>query len=64
MERRALEKYKIFPVLAWILCIGFTLFVYNIVQDLKQSTSELQSSTNKLEKLLSQPPGEIKDFSR
>ncbi len=64
MERRALEKYKIFPTLAWLLCIGFAVFVYSIVQDLKQSTKELESSTKRLEQLLSQPPEEITDFSR
>lgn len=64
MERRALEKYKIFPTLAWLLCVGFALFVYSIVQDLRQSTKELESSTDRLERLLSQPVGEHTDFSR
>jgi len=64
VKKHHLEGYKIFPILAWALCIGFSLFVYSIVQDLRTSTSELESATNRLEQLLSQPPEEITDFSR
>lgn len=64
MSRFALEKNRLFPTIAWTVCIGFTVFVYMIVQDLKESTKELESATNRLEHLLSQPLNETTDFQQ
>lgn len=38
---RTLEKYKIFPYVAWTLFIGFTLFVYTLVIQLQETTESL-----------------------
>lgn len=42
---RTLEKYPIFPYIAWALFIGFSLFVYSLVLDL-QATAESLAGTS------------------
>jgi hypothetical protein len=48
---RTLEKYKFFPYIAWALCIGFALFVYNLVLDLQATTMALTTTTTSYESL-------------
>lgn len=38
---RTLEKYKIFPYIAWALFIGFAIFVYTLVMQLQAATESL-----------------------
>lgn len=38
---KALESYKLFPFLAWLLIIGFSLFVYKISMDLTDVSQRL-----------------------
>ncbi len=42
---RTLEKYAIFPYVAWVLFIGFVIFVYSLVMDL-QATAESLAGTS------------------
>jgi len=42
---RTLEKYKLFPYIAWAVFIGFSLFVYSLVLEL-QATAESLATTN------------------
>jgi|GEM_PF-1078893 hypothetical protein len=51
--KRSLEAYKIFPYVAWGLILGFTFFVYNLVTDLQDTTSQLQKQTNALQQQVS-----------
>jgi hypothetical protein len=61
---KALESYKIFPILAWILVIGFALFVYAIAMDLKDTAERLDAQADLLEQNAKTPAGEIVDFDR
>lgn len=61
---RSLESYKIFPIIAWTLVLGFSLFVYTIVQDLRATTAELAIISEQLELHANTPPNELGDLSR
>ncbi len=39
---KRLEDHKVFPLVAWILVIGFALFTYLLITDLQRS---LQAQT-------------------
>ena len=41
----SLESLKLYPYVAWILIIGFTVFVYNITTNLKAAASDLRIQT-------------------
>lgn len=47
--KRSLEGFKLFPVAAWLLTIGFAFFVYHIVKDLQQVTADLQAQSDALQ---------------
>jgi hypothetical protein len=51
----ALEKYKFFPYIAWGLVFGFSIFVYTIVQDLRAVSSELSTTSQRLEYFITNP---------
>ena len=59
---KALESYKIFPYVAWIITFGFAVFVYNITVELQNVTKELQEQTIFLQDRIGIPPEEIEDF--
>jgi hypothetical protein len=61
---KALESYKIFPILAWVLVIGFALFVYTIATDLKDTAQRLGAQADLLEQKTRSSTGEIIDFDR
>jgi len=61
---KALESYKLFPILAWILIIGFALFVYNIAMDLKATADRLGAQADLLEEKAQTPAGKVVDFDR
>jgi len=61
---KALESYKIFPIIAWALVIGFAFFVYNIATRLQTVASDLEAQTQWLQQQVNAPPGEIKNFER
>ena len=42
---RTLEKYAIFPYIAWILFIGFAFFVYTLVLQLQEATTALTATS-------------------
>lgn len=48
--KRALEKYTIFPYVAWTLTIGFALFVYNIATELQDVAGRLETQTQSLQR--------------
>jgi len=54
--KRALEKYRIFPFIAWGLIFGFAFFVYNLTINLEAATSELGQRTTTLEQQISADP--------
>ncbi len=41
---RTLEKYAVFPYIAWALCIGFAFFVYSLVMQLQEATIALTAT--------------------
>jgi hypothetical protein len=61
---KALESYKIFPILAWILVVGFALFVYAIAVDIKDTTQRLGAQADWLEQNAKTPVKDIVDFDR
>ncbi len=44
MRPKKLETYKYFGVVAWILCIGFAIFVYSLVLELKEAAENLKNT--------------------
>lgn len=62
MSRHALEKHKLFPFIAWMLVISFTVFVYSIIIDLKNTTSSLEKTASNLEMKTKQNAADI-DFT-
>lgn len=63
-SKHSLERHKFFPVIAWITVLGFSLFVYTIVQDLRRTSQELSETTSRLEAQLKVSPEEITNFNR
>jgi len=61
---KALESYKIFPILAWILVVGFALFVYTIAIDLRDTAERLGAQADLLEQNAKTPAKDIVDFDR
>lgn len=61
---KTLESYKIFPIIAWVLIIGFALFVYSIAVDLKQTADQLGAQADLLQKNARTPAADIVDFDR
>ena len=59
---KALESYKIFPIVAWILTFIFALFVYNIAVELKTVAEDLQKQSDLLQEQTKKPIEEIEDF--
>lgn len=60
---RTLEKYKIFPYIAWATCLGFAIFVYAITVQLNEATENLSKSTTQLESIVnSQDLSKVEDF--
>lgn len=59
---KALEAYKIFPFVAWILTIGFAFFVYKIATELQVVADNLEEQTNQLQVKINTPVEEIEDF--
>lgn len=59
---KALESYKIFPIVAWLLTFSFAIFVYNITQDLKDIATDLQTQSDFLQQQANRPIEEITDF--
>lgn len=63
-SKQSLEKYRIFPYVAWILVVGFALFVYTIVMHLQVATAELGVINETNSALLNKPVDQITDFTR
>jgi|GEM_PF-668068 len=61
---KALESYKIFPYVAWIITFGFVLFVYNITMELKKVANNLQSQTHFLQQQIKAPASEVGNFTK
>jgi len=61
---KALESYKIFPIIAWILVIGFALFVYKIAMDLNETAKRLGAQADLLEQNAKTRPEEIENFDQ
>lgn len=59
---KTLESHKIFPYIAWVVTIGFSIFVYNITQELVDVTRDLQQQTQLLQQQVNTPVDQIKDF--
>lgn len=51
---RTMEKYKVFPYIAWMLVFGFAFFVYNITLELREVSNDLKTSTHNLQYVSSQ----------
>jgi uncharacterized membrane protein len=47
--KRSLEAYKIFPYVALGLLFGFVAFLYTLVTDLQDTTSQLENQTNAMQ---------------
>ena len=55
MNMKKLEAYKIFPYVAWILVIGFALYVFSLATELQATTSNLSEDTSYLENAIADP---------
>ncbi len=59
---KALESYKIFPYVAWILIIGFAFFVYNLTVEVRAAATEIGSRSHSVETKVNTRINEIEDF--
>lgn len=59
MVSSKLEKYRIFPYLAWITIILFACFVFNLAQTLQQTSNHLNNQKLILEATVNQDVMEI-----
>jgi len=48
-SKHSLERHPFFPYIAWTVVVGFSLFVYTIVQDLQEISRELGETATRLE---------------
>ena len=56
MQKFVLEKSRVFPYLAWVTVLGFTLFVFNLTLNLQNAVTDLQQSTDELETAIQNLP--------
>ncbi|MES2966701.1 MAG: hypothetical protein V4668_02860 [Patescibacteria group bacterium] len=49
MQKFTLEKYRVFPYVAWSLIIGFAVFVGSVTLELRHTISELEVITQNLQ---------------
>lgn len=56
MQKYALEKYRIFPYVAWIMIAGFSVFVYTMILNLRAITADLSATTDSLEAAIDKLP--------
>lgn len=63
-SKHSIERHPFFPYIAWFLVLIFSLFVYTIVQDLRNTTRDLEQVATRLELQANTPPEEITDFNR
>ncbi len=54
---KTLESYKAFPIVAWVLVIGFASFVYNIALNLQDVADSLEEQADRLEQQVDQSSG-------
>ncbi|MEM9337030.1 MAG: hypothetical protein AAGA35_04210 [Patescibacteria group bacterium] len=59
---RTLEKYSIFPYVAWATFVGFAIFVYGITVQLNEATVNLSESTKRLQTVVDSNLSEVEDF--
>lgn len=59
----SLEKYKIFPYVAWILVFVGVFALYNLTAKLTEVTQNLERQTQILQQQVNQPIQEITNFS-
>ena len=64
MNKFTLEKYRAFPVVAWIIVLSFAGFVFHMTTSLARDARELGNTNSRLEDLIHQPVESITDFSR
>jgi len=60
--KRSLEKYKVFPIIAWGLTLLFAFFVYNITTELQGVTSQLQTQADQLQVQIDNSDAHSADF--
>jgi hypothetical protein len=63
-KHRALESFRVFPYIAWGLIIGFSVFVFSLVQELRIVQAEKATASSRLEELANTNPLDISDYSR
>jgi hypothetical protein len=63
MKKRTLETYRFFPYLAWGTIAGFSLFVYQLTQNLSAVAAEMESANQILETQSKQDPATITKFN-
>lgn len=59
--KRSLERYAIFPYVAWGLIAGFALFVYDLANTLEENSTLLQERTTELHTKIQKDP-QMVDF--
>ncbi len=64
MSKRTLEKYRIFPYIAWGLIISFAFFVYHLSVSLADNVTGYSETRLKLEEKARTNPLDIVDFDR
>ena len=59
---KALESYRIFPIVAWIVVISFFIFVYSLAMKLQTVADRLESQTLQLQEKINTAPTAETDF--
>ncbi len=52
MQKFTLERYKMFPVFAWTLVLGFAFFTANLTLQLRNELDSIKDRTQALEQLV------------
>lgn len=58
---KALESYKFFPIIAWIVTISFAVFVYGISVELREITTSLKKQSDWIQSKIDEPTSTV-DF--
>lgn len=59
-----LESHRFFPVIAWIVVLTFTYFVFTLISDLRATAAELGDLNKKTHDISTMQVKDIQDFSR
>lgn len=59
---RKLESFKLFPYVAGVLVVGFSLFVYKLTTELDDNASNLEKQSSSLESKVNAKSSDLKNL--